>query len=188
MNYLFIQGSPRLKGNTATALRAIAEGLSRNTPQENIVFLEANSLNIRPCQACDSCKKNGGFCIHSDDTNRVMDLIWDADFLIFGTPVYYWGVSSQIKLILDKLYSRNSALRSGPEKRLGLVTVGGSALDNPQYDLIDNQLNCIAEYLNWRHVFTNNYSAYLQGELAAQDGVLTDLKNLGAYLGHEHHH
>ena len=102
MKFLFIQSSPRLNGNTATALKTMIQGLRENIPAEDIQYLEAAKMRIQGCQACNSCKKNGGFCIHPDDTNQVIGAIAQADFLIFGTPVYYWGVSAQLKLIIDK--------------------------------------------------------------------------------------
>jgi multimeric flavodoxin WrbA len=188
VKYLFIQGSPRLNGNTATALKALIEGLEQEVKPENIEYLEANKLFITPCQACDSCKTNGGICVQEDETNWTIQKIWDSDFIILGTPVYYWGMSAQLKLILDKLYCRNDQFKRSQEKRIGLVVVGGNRLTDPQYSIIDVQVSCIADYLNWRHVFTNSYSAYKIGDLARSEEDLEDLKNLGAYLGHEHHH
>lgn len=188
MKFVLIHGSPRLNGNTATAMKTIMQGLRESIPAEDIQWIEAAKMRIQGCQACNSCKKNGGFCIHSDDTNKVIGAVAEADFLIVGTPVYYWGVSAQLKLIIDKFYSKNTIFRETGEKRFGLVTVGGAELEDPQYNLIDNHMDCICEYLHWRHVFTKNISAYDLGEVANQTDVMEELANLGRHLGHQHHH
>lgn len=188
MKYVIVQGSPRLNGNTATALKALMQGLKESESNAEIQFIEAAKLRIQGCQACNSCKKNGGFCIHNDDTNQVIGAIADSDFLIIGTPVYYWGVSAQVKLIIDKFYSKNTQFRENSEKRFGLITVGGAELEDPQYQLIDQHMDCICEYLHWRHVFTKNISAYDLGDLADQTEVVDELQHLGLHLGHPHHH
>lgn len=188
MKYVFLQGSPRLNGNTATALKTILQGIRDVQPTEEIQFIETAKLSIQGCQACNTCKTNGGFCIHSDDTNEIIAAIAEADFLIVGTPVYYWGMTASLKLVVDKFYSKNTFLRESAEKRFGLISVGGANIEDPQYDLIDNQWNSICEYLNWRHVFTKNISAYELGEVIIQDEVMEELRNLGRHLGKHHAH
>ena len=68
------------------------------------------------------------------------------------------------------------------------MTVGGAELDDPQYNLIDNHMDCICEYLHWRHVFTKSISAYDLGEVANQTDVIEELANLGRHLGGQHRH
>ena len=41
-------------------------------------------------------------CVAADDTNRVIDSLVDADMIVFGTPVYWWGMTAQLKLVIDK--------------------------------------------------------------------------------------
>lgn len=188
MKYVFLQGSPRLNGNTATALKTVLQGIRDVLPAVEIQYIETAKLNIQGCEACNTCKSNGGFCVHSDDTNQIIAAIAEADFLIVGTPVYYWGMTASLKLVIDKFYSKNTFFRESVEKRFGLITVGGADTEDPQYDLIDNQFNSICEYLHWRHVFTKTISAYDLGEVTHQEEVMEELRNLGRHLGNHHLH
>ena len=79
-------------------------------------------------------------CIRDrDDTNPTIDKITAADVILFATPVYWWGMSAQLKLIIDKCYCRGLQLKN---KKVGTIVVGGSPVDSIQYELIDKQFDC----------------------------------------------
>lgn len=50
--------------------------------------------------------------------------------ILFATPVYWWGMSAQLKLIIDKCYCRGLQLKN---KKVGTIVVGGSPVDSIQY-------------------------------------------------------
>ena len=61
--------------------------------------------------------------------------------ILFATPVYWWGMSAQLKLIIDKCYCRELQLKN---KKVDTIVVGGSPVDSIQYELIDKQFDCMA--------------------------------------------
>ena len=90
-------------------------------------------------------------CVDKDDTNPTIDKIASADMILFATPVYWWGMSAQLKLIIDKCYCRGLQLKN---KKVGTIVVGGSPVGSIQYELIDKQFDCMAKYLSWdRYAF-----------------------------------
>lgn len=89
--------------------------------------MTCQSISFSACLACDGCKRNGGTCVQPDDTAELIQKIYDADILVFGTPVYFWGMSAQLKMVVDKLYSRDDALKK-LDKKVGLVTILGQQL------------------------------------------------------------
>ncbi|HZW49053.1 MAG TPA: flavodoxin family protein [Bacillota bacterium] len=182
MKVLILNGSPRLNGNTAAALKAIQKGILAKLPAAEIEFCDVVQMNIRGCIACNACKSNGGNCVMSDDTNQIIQKIADANLLILGSPVYYWGLTAQLKTVIDKFYCRNSALMAAGNKIIGLVTVGGATLDDPEYNLISGQIDCICNYLHWCHLFTKNISAYDLGEIAGNQALLDSLQLLGTTI------
>lgn len=161
MKILVLNGSPRVNGNTRAVLKIMEEKLAS---KGDIEFLDVCKLKLSGCIACDTCKRNGGFCFATDDTNDTIKKVAQADLIIFGTPVYWWGMSAQLKMVVDKFYSKASELAER-HKKIGVVSVGGDELNNPQYQLIDKQFECIAEYLNWNHSFTLSLSAYEPKEI-----------------------
>ena len=56
------------------------------------------------CMACDGCMRNGGMCVLRDDMADVLKLFQESDVLVLATPVYFYGVSAQIKTFIDRTY------------------------------------------------------------------------------------
>ena len=97
MKIVIVNGSAR-KGNTLTAIQAFAEGVAE---ENEIEIIAPEKLNIAPCKGCGVCQCSKG-CVDQDDTNLTIDKIVAADVIVFATPVYWWGMSAQLKLIIDK--------------------------------------------------------------------------------------
>ena len=103
MKALLLNGSPR-KGNIHTALESLKKGFS-NIDGLSVSQIDATKVKVSCCIACEQCGKTKG-CVFKDDTNKILDEIIDADILVFATPVYWWGISAQLKVIIDKFYCR----------------------------------------------------------------------------------
>lgn len=76
---------------------------------EVFTFDAANS-ETHPCRGCDQCHMDGP-CIWKDDIeNALMPKMLEADLLVLTTPLYYFGMSAQLKTIVDRFYSRTGRL------------------------------------------------------------------------------
>ena len=140
MKIVIINGSAR-KGNTLAAINAFIKGASE---KNEIEIIEPDNLNIAPCKGCGVCQCSKG-CVDKDDTNSTIDKIAAADMILFATPVYWWGMSAQLKLIIDKCYCRGLQLKN---KKVGTIVVGGSPVGSIQYELIDKQFDCNAHNIS----------------------------------------
>ena len=181
MNVLILNGSPRKKGNTSHALQAIADGLA---PRHAVESLNVYDYTFRPCRNCDACKRNGGNCIQADDTVKIIEKITKADLVIFGSPVYWWGISAQLKDVVDKFYSRDdeSAPTLRGKKKIGIVACGAETTDDPEYRLISEQFRCIAKFLGWEVVLDEAISAAAVDDLAKDTARLADLTAIASAL------
>ncbi|MEM4251666.1 MAG: flavodoxin family protein [Candidatus Bathyarchaeia archaeon] len=96
---LGIVGSPRAGGNTeclvAEALKASAEAGA----QTEIVRI--SDKDIKPCDACMSCRKTGE-CKIKDDLEPIFNKMIEADGLILASPVYFGSATPQIKALIDR--------------------------------------------------------------------------------------
>ncbi len=111
MNILILHGSPRKKGNTATLLEKITEGIEQNGTTPELVRL--TELDIHPCIGCGSCEKKGQ-CIFKDDMMPLYEKIADADRILIASPIYFYNVTAQTKLFIDRcqaLWSRKYILK-----------------------------------------------------------------------------
>nr|WP_278733040.1 flavodoxin family protein [Mediterraneibacter faecis] len=170
----YFNGSAR-KGNTLTAINAFIKGASE---KNEIEIIEPDKLNIAPCKGCDVCQCSKG-CVDKDDTNPTIDKIVAADMILFATPVYWWGMSAQLKLIIDKCYCRGLQLKN---KKVGTIVVGGSPVDSIQYELIDKQFDCMAKYLSWDMLFKKSYYATARDELEKNKDSMNELEGIGKNL------
>lgn len=102
MTVLGIVGSPRRGGNTDSLVDTALSGAQERGNTTNKIFL--NDLNIKPCQACMSCKKTGK-CAIDDDMQKVYTQVLESDCLILGTPIYWLGASAQMKTFIDRWYA-----------------------------------------------------------------------------------
>lgn len=174
MKVLIFNGSPR-KGNTVTAVNALKAGMDAAGKFE-IKEIIANNMEVSPCIACMACNCDSR-CVFEDDTNDIMDAIEEADAIIFATPVYWWGVTAQLKLIIDKMYCCFAKLDQ-QSKKVGLIVIGEAEQDDPQYRIIPTQFDCISDCLGWDMVFAKTYSAGEPGDLAADEEAVKEIEGL----------
>ncbi|MDR1452552.1 MAG: flavodoxin family protein [Candidatus Margulisbacteria bacterium] len=110
MKVLLLNGSPREKGCTYTALSEAAKTFE----QENITaeFFWLGNKPLSGCSACLKCRELGR-CAFQDKVNEFLDLAGDFDGFIFGSPVHYAAASGAITSFMDRVFY--AGLRSGKQ-------------------------------------------------------------------------
>lgn len=93
-------GSPRKNGNTGTLVKEVIRGAQDAGAETNIFNLY--DMKIKPCEGCLICRKIG-HCVMQDDFQNMFKHIIDADVVVFGSPIYLWQISAQMKLLWDRL-------------------------------------------------------------------------------------
>ncbi len=175
MKILILNGSPRTTGNTKTALTTIMQGIEQNIPTAEVEKVNVYKLHIKACIHCEKCKTNGGTCVLPDDSATIIQKVTKADMIIFGSPVYWWGISAKLKLVLDKFYSNEEELKQTP-KSIGMVITGAAELSDPQYRIIREQFECITAYLGWKLAFSESITAQAIGDLKKDQSTLNRLQ------------
>ena len=130
MNVLILNGSPRPQGNTAKMINAFRETAEGKGHEVNVV--DVSRKNIHGCLACEHCHNiEKGVCIQKDDMQEVYALLKEAGMLILASPIYYHGISGQLKCVIDRFYS---ALYPTAPKSLKKVAMFLSSGDADMYD------------------------------------------------------
>ena len=101
MKVLILNGSPKAKGNTATAL-AEMEKVFREEGIE-VVNVQVGNQAVRGCIACGGCGKTGK-CVFDDVVNELAPIFREADGLVVGSPVYYASANATLVAVLDRLF------------------------------------------------------------------------------------
>lgn len=105
MKVLLINGSPRPNGNTALALKNMAEVFEAQGVEAEILNVGSNA--VRGCIACNSCKKSGK-CVFDDAVNEAAPKFQEADGLVVASPVYYASANATLIAFLDRLFYSTS--------------------------------------------------------------------------------
>ena len=113
MKVLLINGSPREKGCTYTALCEIASALNQEGVETEIVSIGTEP--IRGCIACGGCNKQAKCAFDNDIVNRIIEKIDEIDGLVIGSPVHYASAGGAITSVLDRLfYAASGKLKFKP--------------------------------------------------------------------------
>ncbi|HJD96648.1 flavodoxin family protein [Mailhella massiliensis] len=94
---LAFNGSPRARGNTAAMLQAALDGAASVGAETRLVQLYP--LKYKGCVSCFSCKlKTGrhGHCAMKDELSPFLDIMEEADGLIFGSPIYFNDITPEL--------------------------------------------------------------------------------------------
>ncbi len=97
---LGIGSSPRVGGNSDILLdKALAGALAEDAQMEKIIL---NELNIKPCQECGGCNETGA-CVVADDMLIVYDKLIQSQGIIIASPIFFSGISAQLKTMIDRI-------------------------------------------------------------------------------------
>lgn len=101
---LVLLGSPRKKGNTATLANQIIVGAESAGATAERIFLHGK--DISPCQACYACQRpESEGCAIDDDMQPIYNKLIEADGWVIASPVYWFCMSAQTKLFLDRCFA-----------------------------------------------------------------------------------
>lgn len=104
MNILVLNGSPRPQGTTKQLAEAFREGAVSAGHEVNVVDVCKKKIN--GCLACEYCHTKGkGACAQKDDMQEIYALLHEAEMLVIASPIYYHGISGQLKCVIDRFYS-----------------------------------------------------------------------------------
>lgn len=123
-NIVVFVGSVRKGGNTDLLAQAFLAGASKNN---NVDIVSVTDYKINPCIGCNSCfTREGHECFQQDDMQEIYRKLKKADIVVIASPVYFYGISTQLKAIIDRLHTpmRNDF----PIKKLALILVGAATL------------------------------------------------------------
>jgi multimeric flavodoxin WrbA len=157
MKITSVLGSPRKKGNTNRVLQWVEVELQKQGHETERINISDHK--VRGCKGCFTCKKSTDKpgCPQKDDVMDIFDRLMASDRILYGSPNYFWGMTSQMKTLID----RHCSLVTGygtPQwhsllagKGIGLVITCEDAAENNVY-LIEEMFGRFANYLKCDHL------------------------------------
>ncbi len=181
---LILMGSPRKTGNSAVLADHLARGAAGVGAQTETLYL--HGMDINPCTGCNECQDDEATgCVIDDTMQDVYGKLKEADSIVFASPIYWFSVTAQLKMVIDRIYAVGGGdknILTG--KRLGVLLVYADS--DPFTSGAINALRMfqdISGYLGTTIVDMVYGSAYEAGEIANDSEVLKQARELGEKLG-----
>ena len=140
-NIVILVGSMRKNGNTDLLAQAFAEGARENNFVE---IVSVADYKVNPCIGCNSCfTREGNKCFQNDDMDGIYEKLKVADMVVVASPVYFYGISAELKAVIDRLHTpmRNEF----SIKKLALLLVGAAELPE-LFDAIKLQYQLVLKF------------------------------------------
>ena len=124
MNILILSGSPRKGGNTELLVEAFVKGTSQ---KHHVEVVSVHDYKVNPCMGCNACFKNEAHaCAQKDDMKIIYEKMANVDMLVIASPVYFYGLSAQLKAVIDRFH--NPIRDTFRIKKMALLLVGAATL------------------------------------------------------------
>ena len=143
MKIIVLEGSPNENGSS----NMLAGNFIRGAEEagHNIQVIDTAHMDIHPCTGCIHCGYEGP-CAQKDDVDEIRQKILDADMMVFVTPLYYYGMSAQLKTLIDRFCAFNGSIQSKRMKS-ALLTVAWNGADWT-FDALEAHYKTLVKYLN----------------------------------------
>ena len=144
MKIVLLQGSPNKNGST----NILAENFSKGAKEagHDVIRFDVADMNMKPCTGCVACGYEGP-CVQKDDNEKIKKAILSADMIVFATPLYYYGMSAQLKTVVDRFCAYNSSI-TGKHMKSALLTVAWNS-DNWTFDALESHYKTLVRYLDF---------------------------------------
>lgn len=143
MKIVVLQGSPNKEGSTDILVREFTRGAQEGG--HSVTRFDLADMNISPCTGCVTCGYEGP-CILQDDNQKIRTAILGADMIVFATPLYYYGMSAQLKIAVDRFCAYNSSI-TRKRMKSALLTVAWNS-DTWTFDALESHYKTLVRYLS----------------------------------------
>ena len=114
MKITVITSSPRKEGTTALLAQEFIRGAKE--AGHDVFRFDAAFEKISPCSACALCYSKKTVCVHDDSMEKLYPELLATDCIVMVTPLYYFGMTAQLKLTIDRLYAITGKLKETKRK------------------------------------------------------------------------
>ena len=181
-NIVILNGSPRMRGNTAMLCDAFTKGAE--SVGHAVRRFDLQKMEIRGCLGC---VKGGGDatspCVQKDGMTEIYPAYREADVVVLASPMYYWGLSGQLKTAFDRLFAvaECNPGYANPRKECALVMAAeGNSADN--WKPVLDYYHALLGFLEWKDRGQVLAGGVFEAGAVAGQPVLQDAFRLGASL------
>ena len=145
MKIIVLMGSPNMNGSTSILANEFKKGATE-AGHEVEIFNVAH-MNIGACGGCVACGYEGP-CVQKDDMQKIRSEMLSTDMVVFATPLYYYGMTAQLKTVVDRFCSFNSSINRKNMKSALLAVAWNS--DGWTFEALEAHYKTLVSYLNFK--------------------------------------
>ena len=136
---LVVAASPRKDGNSDLLCERFIEGALEAGNIVEEVFLREQVIGF--CRACDYCRDRA--CALRDDAASVLDKMAEADVVVLATPVYFYTMDAQMKVLIDRTVARYATLANKEFYFIATMADGDKALMERTFEGLRGFTDCL---------------------------------------------
>lgn len=146
MKITVLMGSPFVDGNNDKMVRAFTKGALE--AGHEVVRFNIAEMDIEPCTKAYFDKIEAGVEADTEDMQKILASILESQVVVFSTPLYYYGMTAQLKAVLDHFNSKREELMKQSKAAILLANCGGPAPWSMNGIVI--HFDCFLRFLHWR--------------------------------------
>ena len=143
MKILVLGGSPNRKGSTQLLIDSFVRGAK--AAGHTVTVMDTPHMNVHPCTGCIACGYDGP-CVQKDDMELIRSTVMASDMLVLATPLYFFGISAQLKTVIDRFCAFSSRVNYKHMKSAFLSVAWND--DDWTMDAIREHYQTLVRYLN----------------------------------------
>ena len=144
MKILILMGSPNRNGSTHILVENFVKGAMESGHDCEVI--DVCHADIHPCTGCVACGYEGP-CVQKDDVEIIRQKLLASDMVVFAAPLYYYGMTAQLKTVVDRFCAYNCSL-NGKHLKLALLTVAWNTEDWT-FEALISHYKTLVRYINF---------------------------------------
>ncbi|MDR3258651.1 MAG: flavodoxin family protein [Fusobacteriaceae bacterium] len=177
---LVLTGSPRKGGNSDKLADSFIKGAI--AAGHSVHKIETAFKNIHPCIGCNVCIREGTKCVIHDDFDEIASILESADVIVFASPLYWGGVSGQLKIAWDRIhaYTRGKNRERHTVSESVLLITAHSDIKKAK-PLVDIYKNC-GNFMGWKDRGVIAVDGLLEKDDIIGNNALSEAEYLGEII------
>lgn len=181
-NIVILFGSPRINGNTSALVDAFERGATE--AGHNVTRFDLQKMDIHPCLGClGGGKDPESPCVQKDDMAKIYPAYEKADVLVLASPMYYWSITAQLKMAIDRLFAvteKDPNYATPKQHCVLLMAAEGDTPDN--FEPVEHYYHSLLRHLGWDNLGEIYAGGVMEvGDISGHPG-LEKAYNLGKAL------
>ena len=150
MKITILSGSPHKNGTSSLLVDYFIKGAE--SKGHDVFRFDAAFRKVHPCIGCEHCHTENKKCRFKDDMDELNPHLLNSDIIVFATPLYYFGMSAQLKAAIDRFYANHYNLLNSNKKTILFVT----AWNNEDWKMqsIVSQFETLNKYMGFENIGT----------------------------------